>query len=166
MSDQLLACVRTCPESPNLVELNRRFRWASVRLLTQVEVQISGRYVARDVFALGDSHGVYNGCLGPPPRPLVRRGKRSRGSDNRNVNELYIVGTRVGRAEVGVFLESLCGDAGCILAICRGNASVEQRVRSAAKEASRISIDDAVRDWPLLMTDERQEVLLVAVAND
>ncbi|KLU02243.1 hypothetical protein RISK_005309 [Rhodopirellula islandica] len=38
--------------------------------------------------------------------------------------------------------------------------SVETGIRLAAKEATEISLTEAVNDWPHLITDERKQVVI------
>lgn len=162
MSDEILACVRTCPTPLDLVELNRRFRWASMRKLTQISLDISGRHVNREVYSIGESHGTYNGCFGPPPKTLSRLGKAVKSGKVQAGSELYVTGSRVGRNDFAELIKSLCENECCIFTLSRTDEGILRDIRSAAKSAIRISLFDAVEQWPLLITDERQQLAVTA----
>lgn len=162
MPDQTLACVRECSNAIDLVDINRRFRWASLRIFSEVKIELSGRYLSRTIFAVGDSHGAYNGCLGPPPEPLTRRGKKPKQFRTEAASELYVAGTRVDRNDLASFLRTVCGDTSCILVLCNETASVAQEIRLAAKEAEEISLATAVSEWPHLITGDRRQIVIQA----
>ena len=105
--------------------------------------------------------------LTPPPHllPLVRRDKQAKKRCATESNELYFAGNRVGRDELALFLNLLCGNSCCTLAFIRDVDSMEREMRSASTNAPEYSLSEAVKEWPFLITEEREQVTATPIDN-
>lgn len=146
--DLLLAIQNAKARPIDLASVNDQFRWG--RIVPHPAFQHARRFRC---YSMGDSHGIYNGFLGPPPeltRPR-KRGKRSPTAAPKR-DELRIAGVAVERSQIAHYLAAICESGDIYLLLWSHSFDTAPDMDTLrSSNAPSYSVDEAVALWPSLM---------------
>lgn len=156
MHDLVLAFVIDGNDLIDTSTINASFRWGRA-----VPYRTPYSQSGTQVYSLGDSHGTYNGFLGPPPVQIRKRKRRSERVDGSNrvhsADKVRVSGVTVTRDDISQYLKILCRDGEIGLWLTSHDSASEVGCVAAGWQgAPRFSLKHAVEIWPTLLNEDER----------